>query len=164
MELLGKLMTPEAMVAERERLRAAGRTVVFTNGCFDLIHRGHVSYLGFARGLGDVLIVGINSDASVRRNKGPERPVVSQEDRAYLLLALRCVDYVVIFDSDTPLALIQSLLPDILVKGRDWAHLVVGREVVEANGGKVVLADVVEGYSTTRIIERVMSKPANGTS
>lgn len=156
MEMLGKRMRPEAMVAERERLRAAGRTVVFTNGCFDLIHRGHVSYLSFARALGDVLIVGINSDASVRRNKGAERPIVCEEDRAYLLQALRCVDYVVVFDTDTPLTLIQSLLPDILVKGRDWAHLVVGREVVEASGGKVVLADVVEGHSTTGLIERVL--------
>ncbi len=144
------------MRRERERLRADGQRVVFTNGCFDILHGGHVQYLTAARGQGDVLIVGVNSDASVRRNKGPRRPIVPEDERAALLLALRCVDYVVVFDEDTPERLIETLLPDVLVKGRDWAHNVVGREVVEAAGGRVELADIVAGRSTTNIIERIL--------
>jgi D-beta-D-heptose 7-phosphate kinase/D-beta-D-heptose 1-phosphate adenosyltransferase len=145
------------MRRERERLRAAGKRVVFTNGCFDILHGGHVQYLTAARGQGDVLIVGVNSDASVRRNKGPLRPIVPEDDRATLLLALRCVDYVVLFDEDTPERLVELLLPDVLVKGRDWAHFVAGREAVEAAGGRVVLADLVPGRSTTGIIERILA-------
>lgn len=145
----------DAMRATRATLRAAGRRVVFTNGCFDILHRGHVQYLTFARGLGDVLIVGINSDASVQRNKGPLRPIVPQEDRAAVLLALRCVDYVVMFDEETPQRLIETLLPDILVKGRDWAHFVAGREAVEAAGGQVVLADLLPDHSSSTIIAKI---------
>ena len=145
------------MRRERERLRADGQRVVFTNGCFDILHGGHVQYLTAARGQGDVLIVGVNSDASVRRNKGPRRPIVPEDERAALLLALRCVDYVVLFDEDTPERLIETLLPDVLVKGRDWAHFVAGREAVEAAGGRVVLADLVPGRSTTSLIERILA-------
>ncbi len=163
MQFSGRRLERDAMRAERERLRAARRRVVFTNGCFDILHVGHAQYLAQARALGDVLVVGLNSDASVRRNKGPLRPIVPEADRADLLLALRCVDYVVLFDEDTPLELIESLLPDVLVKGRDWAHQVVGREAVEAAGGRVVLADLVAGRSTTDIIARVRERyPAGG--
>ena len=154
--LSGKRVDLETMVAERERLRDAGRRVVFTNGCFDILHLGHVQYLTFARRQGDVLVIELNSDASVRRNKGPKRPIVPEEERAALLLALRCVDYVVLFDEETPEKLIGRLVPDVLVKGRDWAHFVAGREVVEAAGGRVVLADLVPGRSTTGTIERIL--------
>lgn len=156
MDFSGKLLTPENMISERAKWREAGKKVVFTNGCFDILHLGHVTYLTYARQLGDLLVVGVNSDASVKRNKGPKRPIVSQEDRAALLLALRCVDYVVFFDEDTPLRLITELVPDVLVKGRDWAGNVVGSDVVEAAGGCVKLADLVAGHSTTGIIERVL--------
>ena len=163
MQFSGRRLERDAMRAERERLRAAGRRVVFTNGCFDILHVGHAQYLAQARALGDVLVVGLNSDASVRRNKGPLRPIMPEADRADLLLALRCVDYVVLFDEDTPLELIEALLPDVLVKGRDWAHQVVGREAVEAAGGRVVLADLVAGRSTTDIIARVRERYPAGS-
>lgn len=143
------------MLAERERLRVDGKILVFTNGCFDIIHPGHVDYLAFARNQGDALLVGLNSDNSVRLNKGPERPFVPQEDRAKVLAALEAVDYVVVFDSDEPEPLIERILPDILVKGEDWAHYVSGREAVERSGGRVVLAPLVEGRSTTNIIEQI---------
>ena len=143
------------MLAERERLRVDGKILVFTNGCFDILHPGHVDYLAFARNQGDALLVGLNSDNSVRLNKGPERPFVPQEDRAKVLAALEAVDYVVVFDSDEPEPLIERILPDILVKGEDWAHYVSGREAVERSGGRVVLAPLVEGRSTTNIIEQI---------
>jgi len=152
----GQLFTAEQMQQERGRLAAAGRCLVFTNGCFDILHTGHVSYLEFARNQGDALVIGLNSDASVRRSKGPARPINSQEDRARVLQSLRAVDYVVVFDEDEPRALIEKILPDVLVKGADWAHYVSGRDVVEAHGGKVVLADLVEGRSTTSTIERIV--------
>ena len=151
-----KILSLEAMKAERARLKKAGRVLVFTNGSFDLIHAGHVSYLAFARGQGDALVVGLNSDASVKRYKGEQRPVVPQDDRARVLAALECVDYVVIFDEDEPAQLVAELIPDVLVKGEDWAHYVSGRDVVEKNGGKVVLAPLVKGRSTTDIIRRVL--------
>ncbi len=150
-----KVLTLDAMLEERAALRTAEQSLVFTNGCFDILHQGHVSYLTFARQQGDRLVVGLNSDASVRRNKGPERPVNEQNARALVLAALEMVDYVVIFDEDEPADIIARILPDVLVKGKDWAHYVSGREVVEANGGKVVLAEMVPGVSTTGIIERV---------
>jgi D-beta-D-heptose 7-phosphate kinase/D-beta-D-heptose 1-phosphate adenosyltransferase len=143
------------MRAERDRLHAEGRTLVFTNGCFDILHRGHADYLAFARSQGDALVVGLNSDASVRRAKGPTRPVNPEQDRAYVLGSLRAVDFVVIFDEDEPRDLIAQILPDVLVKGKDWAHYVSGRDIVEANGGRVVLAEMVEGRSTTATIERM---------
>ncbi len=142
------------MLEERAALHDAGQSLVFTNGCFDILHQGHVSYLTFARQQGDRLVVGLNSDASVRRAKGPKRPVNEQNARALVLAALEMVDYVVVFDEDEPADIIAKILPDVLVKGKDWAHYVSGREVVEAHGGRVVLAEMVPGVSTTVILER----------
>lgn len=132
-------------------------TLVFTNGCFDLLHRGHVAYLEAARALGDALVVAVNTDASVRRlGKEGDRPLLGQDDRAYVLAALGCVDAVTLFDEDTPLALISQLLPDVLVKGGDYApDQVVGREVVEGAGGRLELIPFVEGYSTTALLKRI---------
>lgn len=136
--------------------RAAGKRIVFTNGVFDLIHPGHVRYLQAARAHGDVLVVGLNSDASVRRNKGPDRPINPQEERAEVLAALACVDAVAVFDEDTPAEIIRRVQPDVLVKGADWlADQIVGRDTVEARGGRVVLAKVEQGHSTTAIIEKI---------
>lgn len=151
-----KILNAQQMRTERDRLVAEGKTLVFTNGCFDILHRGHVTYMTFARNQGDALVVGVNSDASVKRNKGDNRPINSQEDRAYVLASLRAVDYVVIFDDKEPKELIAQILPQVLVKGKDWAHYVSGREVVEANGGRVVLADMVEGRSTTSTIDKII--------
>ena len=151
-----KVLTVEQMRAERDRLLAEGKSLVFTNGCFDILHRGHVAYMTFARNQGDALVVGLNSDASVKRNKGDNRPINSEQDRAFVLGSLRAVDYVVIFDEPEPKELIAAILPQVLVKGKDWAHYVSGREIVEANGGRVVLADMVEGRSTTNTIERIV--------
>lgn len=156
MEHEGRILTAEEMRAERDRMRAEGRRLVFTNGCFDILHAGHVTYLQFARAQGDALCVGLNSDASVRRNKGPERPVVDERNRAKLLACLRFVDYVVLFDEDEPRTLVGKILPDVIVKGRDWAHYVSGGDIVTANGGKVVLADMVPGLSTTNIIGKIL--------
>ena len=154
-EALTKIVARSDMVAERQRLQDAGQVVVFTNGCFDILHSGHISYLEFARRQGDCLIVGLNSDRSVKQGKGDLRPVNDAEERARVLAALECVDYVVVFDEDEPAALIDELLPNVLVKGEDWAHYVSGREVVEQHGGKVVLAPLVKGRSTTETIERI---------
>ncbi len=150
-----KILALGDMQRVRAQLRTAGRTLVFTNGCFDLLHAGHVSYLEFARRQGDALLVGLNSDDSVRRIKGPARPVNPQAQRAVVLAALECVDYVVVFGEDEPAALIREITPDVLVKGADWAHYVSGREWVEQHGGRVVLAPLVEGLSSTRMIERM---------
>jgi rfaE bifunctional protein nucleotidyltransferase chain/domain len=157
MDTNARILTATDARALRDRLQAEGRKLVFTNGCFDIVHRGHVSYLEFARAQGDALIVGVNSDASVKRNKGDLRPINPEEDRAWVLASLRAVDAVVIFDAKEPKELIAEILPHVLVKGKDWAHYVSGREVVEANGGCVVLADMVEGRSTTGTIERVLA-------
>jgi rfaE bifunctional protein nucleotidyltransferase chain/domain len=139
------------------RASLPGKKIAFTNGCFDILHRGHVDYLEFARAQADALIVGLNSDASVRRAKGNGRPVNSELDRAYVLGGLRAVDAVVIFDEDEPRTLISEILPDVLVKGKDWAHYVSGRDIVEAHGGRVVLAELVEGRSTTATIQKIRS-------
>jgi rfaE bifunctional protein nucleotidyltransferase chain/domain len=137
------------------RTRAAGGTVVFTDCVFDLVHPGHVRYLIAARALGDVLVVGVNSDQSVRANKGPTRPLNPERERVEVLLALSCVDAVVIFEEQTPYALIVRLQPDVLVKGADWAaDNVVGRDVVEARGGRVVRMPIEAGFSTTELIRR----------
>jgi D-beta-D-heptose 7-phosphate kinase/D-beta-D-heptose 1-phosphate adenosyltransferase len=152
---LSKILSLDAMLEERATLKEKGLSLVFTNGCFDILHTGHTSYLVFARSQGDALVVGLNSDSSVKQIKGPERPIHNQDDRALVLAALECVDYVVIFDGDEPVDIIEKILPDVLVKGEDWAHYVSGREVVEANGGKVVLAPLVPGKSTTSTIERM---------
>ena len=130
--------------------------VVFTNGCFDLLHFGHIEYLRIARAMGDYLIIGLNSDDSVKRLKGNLRPINSEEDRAKMLIALKCVDDVIIFDDDTPLSLIKELRPDILVKGGDWSEEnIVGAEVVRNYGGEVYSIPFLEGYSTTLIIDRI---------
>ena len=144
------------MRAVLARLKKAGKKVIFTNGAFDILHAGHVTYLEFARKQGDVLVVGLNSDSSVRRYKGDKRPINKQADRAKVLAALECVDYVVIFNEDEPAKLIAELLPNVLVKGADWAHYVSGRDVVEKNGGKVVLAKMVAGRSTTGVIQKIL--------
>ncbi|MGA1193676.1 MAG: D-glycero-beta-D-manno-heptose 1-phosphate adenylyltransferase [Kiritimatiellia bacterium] len=151
-----KIKSRVEMVKKRRRLEEEGRKLVFTNGAFDILHAGHVTYLNFARAQGDALVVGLNSDASVKRYKGDKRPVNPEQDRALVLAALECVDYVIIFDEDEPKELIAEILPDVLVKGADWAHYVSGRDVVEANGGKVVLADMVAGRSTTNTIQRII--------
>jgi D-beta-D-heptose 7-phosphate kinase/D-beta-D-heptose 1-phosphate adenosyltransferase len=143
--------------------QALGKRVVFTNGCFDLIHVGHVKYLQKARTFGDLLVLGLNSDASIRRLKGEKRPLIDQEERAHILAALDCIDYVVVFDEDTPLALIQALRPQVLVKGGDYSlDGVVGREVVEGYGGRVELVPFVEGRSTSTIIDTVLERYGDG--
>ena len=152
---LPRILTPQQARQERDYLHNGGKKLVFTNGCFDILHRGHTQYLAFARAQGDALVVGLNSDDSVRRAKGPTRPVNTEQDRAFVLGSLRAVDFVVIFDEDEPRDLISQILPDVLVKGKDWAHYVSGRDIVEAHGGQVVLADMVEGKSTTATIERL---------
>ena len=139
-----------------ERVHAAGKTIVFTNGVFDLLHPGHIRYLQQARSLGDALVVGVNSDRSVRANKGRERPVTPEAERVEILEALACVDGVVIFDEATPEAIIAALQPDVLVKGADWAaDAIVGRDIVEARGGTVVRIPVEQGHSTTAILARI---------
>ena len=155
-----KILDLAGMITAREELRRQQKTLVFTNGCFDILHPGHTDYLAFARSQGDALLVGLNSDSSVRRNKGEKRPINQEGDRARVLAALEVVDYVVLFDEDEPKDLITATLPDILVKGEDWSHYVSGREIVEANGGKVVLAPLVEGRSTTDIISRILKAEA----
>lgn len=135
--------------------------MVFTNGVFDILHPGHVRYLQQARSLGDLLVVGLNSDASVRRNKGPERPINNEAERAEILAALECVDAVVVFDEDTPAEIIKAVQPDILVKGADWAEdAIVGRDTVEDRGGRVVRVPIESGYSTTDIIRRIRALPS----
>lgn len=150
-----KIMTAAELRAERDKLRAAGKTLVFTNGCFDIMHTGHVDYLAFARRQGDALAVGVNSDASVRKNKGTKRPIIPEDERARMLASLEAVDFVVIFDDDEPLKLIETALPDVLVKGADWAHYVAGRDIVERNGGRIALAPLTKGWSTTEIIRKI---------
>ena len=144
-----------ALVAE---VRRTGRRIVFTNGVFDLLHPGHVRYLEEARALGDLLIVGLNADESVRHSKGPGRPITPQDERAEVLAALAAVDAVVVFPEDTPADIIRRIEPDILVKGADWpADQIVGRDTVEARGGRVVVVPVEPGYSTASIVERIRS-------
>jgi D-beta-D-heptose 7-phosphate kinase/D-beta-D-heptose 1-phosphate adenosyltransferase len=153
-----RVLSQPEVAAFAERARAAGRRVAFTNGVFDILHPGHVRYLQEARALGDLLIVGLNADESVRRNKGPERPINAQEERAEILAGLSCVDAVVIFGEDTPADIIRLVQPDVLVKGADWAaDAIVGRDTVEARGGRVVRVPVEQGYSTTSIVERIRS-------
>jgi D-glycero-beta-D-manno-heptose 1-phosphate adenylyltransferase len=152
----GKIVSREELRRERERLRAAGRQLVFTNGCFDVLHVGHVRYLAAARALGDALVVAINSDASVRELKGAGRPIMNEDERAEMLAALVAVDYVTVFDELSPRSLIAEVLPDVLVKGGDYQlNEIHGREEVEAAGGRVLALPFVEGASTTSIIERV---------
>ena len=155
-----KVLQRDALVEVVKNLRDRGKRVVFTNGCFDLIHLGHVRYLGEAKKHGDILVVGLNSDGSVRRLKGKGRPFVPERDRAELLAALEAVDYVTIFGEDTPAALIEALGPDLLVKGADYTlEEVVGRETVERSGGCVVIVPLVEDRSTTKLIEKIRRSP-----
>lgn len=156
MKLESKIMTTAQARTWRDQLQAKGQKLAFTNGCFDILHRGHVTYLQFARDQADALCVGLNSDASVKRNKGDNRPINPEDDRAFVLASLATVDCVVLFDENEPRDLIEKILPQVLIKGKDWAHYVSGRDVVEAHGGHVVLADMVAGRSTTGTIERVL--------
>jgi len=149
-------VTVAEAVAAIERLRAVGKTVVFTNGVFDLLHVGHLRYLQQARALGDALIVAVNSDRSVRANKGAGRPITPEAERVEILSALACVDGVVVFDEDTPHNIITAVQPDVLVKGADWAaNAIVGRDVVEARGGRVVRVPIEAGHSTSALVEKI---------
>ncbi len=142
----------------RAEWKAAGKTVVFTNGCYDLLHPGHIRLLEKARSLGDILILALNSDESVRRLKGPSRPLIPERERAEVALGLEAVDAVTLFEEDTPRELIAAVLPDLLVKGADWAHWIAGREEVEAAGGKVMALSLEPGYSTTGIVETILAR------
>jgi rfaE bifunctional protein nucleotidyltransferase chain/domain len=157
---LGTIFTREQLIDRRLEWKRAGKTVVFTNGCYDVLHPGHIRLLESARSLGDILILALNTDASVQRLKGPTRPLVSQDERAELTAALQAVDAVTFFDEDTPRELIATVLPDILVKGADWSHFIAGREEVEAAGGKVLALPLEPGYSTTGILEDVLGRGA----
>jgi len=142
-----------------EDLKAKGKRIVFTNGCFDLLHIGHIHYLEEAKALGDILVVGVNSDHSVRNLKGPNRPILPEEERSEILSGLGCVDYIAIFGEATPLELISSLQPHVLVKGGDWTkETTVGREIVETSGGKVVILPFVQESSTSNIIEAILKR------
>lgn len=155
---MGKVITLRTLLTLRRRLRSQGKRVVFTNGTFDILHRGHVEYLARARRFGDVLVVGLNTDASIRRIKGPRRPINGNVDRAAVLGALAAVDYICFFGSDTPRRLIARLLPDVLVKGADWRPgTIVGGDVVERHGGMVRRIRLTPGRSTTSIIDRVLA-------
>jgi D-beta-D-heptose 7-phosphate kinase/D-beta-D-heptose 1-phosphate adenosyltransferase len=157
----GKVRSIDLLLDELTRHRKGKKTIVFTNGCFDVIHRGHIEYLEFCKSQGDVVVVGVNSDSSVKIIKGPARPINNQHDRAIVLAALEMVDYITLFDEPDPLNLIKKVKPDVLVKGEDWAEKgVVGREFVESLGGKVVLAPLVEGKSSTETIEKMKSMEA----
>jgi rfaE bifunctional protein nucleotidyltransferase chain/domain len=152
------LYSREELVRARAGWRQRGLRVVFTNGCYDLLHPGHIRLLEQARSLGDVLILALNSDASVERLKGPTRPLIPERDRAALAAMLEAVDAVTVFDEDTPRELIAAVLPDVLVKGADWAHWIAGREEVEAAGGRVLALRLEPGYSTTGIVEEILKR------
>jgi len=155
-KIANKIKNVEQSLVQVEKWRSHGQKIVFTNGCFDILHLGHVDYLEKAAGLGDRLIIGLNTDDSVSRFKGPERPIQDQNSRARILSSLQFVDMVVLFNEDTPLELISKLIPDILVKGSDYlAENIVGAEVVKKHGGEVKTIDFVSGYSTSRIIEKI---------
>jgi D-beta-D-heptose 7-phosphate kinase/D-beta-D-heptose 1-phosphate adenosyltransferase len=156
---LQKIKSLEEIVRLRPRLRQSGEKLVFTNGCFDILHIGHVRYLNYARSLGDVLVVGINSDRSVREIKGERRPIVPEQERAEVLAALASVDFVFVFDDPTPQRVIDAIVPDVLVKGADWDITeIVGRGTVESAGGSVLNVPLVEGSSTTDIIKKVLER------
>jgi rfaE bifunctional protein nucleotidyltransferase chain/domain len=155
---LGTIFTREQLIDRRSEWKRAGKKVVFTNGCYDILHPGHIRLLESARSLGDILILALNTDASVQRLKGPTRPLISQNERAELAAALEAVDAVTFFDEDTPRELIAAVLPDVLIKGADWAHFIAGREEVEAAGGQVLALPLEPGYSTTGILEEVLAR------
>ena len=155
---MGSIYTREQLLVERQQWRREGRKVVFTNGCYDILHPGHIRLLESARSLGDILILALNTDASVQRLKGSTRPLIPENERAELAAALEAVDAVTFFDEDTPRELIAAVLPDILIKGADWAHFIAGREEVEAAGGQVLALPLEPGYSTTGILEEVLAR------
>ena len=155
---MSSFYTREELIAARQEWKRSGKTVVFTNGCYDLLHPGHIRLLEQARSMGDVLILALNSDASVQRMKGPTRPLMTQRDRAELAGALSAVDAVTLFDEDTPRELIAAVLPDILIKGADWSHFIAGREEVEAAGGRVLAVALEPGYSTTGMVEKLLAR------
>jgi D-glycero-beta-D-manno-heptose 1-phosphate adenylyltransferase len=152
--------TREELIKTRQEWRRAGKTVVFTNGCYDLFHPGHIRLLEAARSLGDILILALNTDASVQRLKGPKRPLMSESSRAEMALAVEAVDAVTFFDEDTPRDLITEVLPDVLVKGADWSHFIAGREEVEAAGGQVLALPLEPGYSTTNVVDEILKRSA----
>jgi rfaE bifunctional protein nucleotidyltransferase chain/domain len=153
---MGRIYTRAEIVERRAEWRREGRRVVFTNGCYDLLHPGHIRLLERARSMGGALILALNSDDSVRRLKGPTRPLIPQQERAEIASALEAVDAVVFFDEDTPRELIAEVLPDVLVKGADWSHFIAGREEVEAAGGEVHALPLEPGFSSTNIVERIL--------
>ena len=155
---MGRIYTRPEMAGQRAEWKREAKRVVFTNGCYDLLHPGHIRLLESARNLGDVLILALNTDASVARLKGPTRPLISQDDRARLASSLAAVDAVTFFDEDTPRELIAELLPDVLVKGADWSHFIAGREEVEAAGGQVLALPLEPGYSSTNIVESLLQR------
>ena len=155
---MGTKFTRQQLLDRRLEWKRTGKTVVFTNGCYDILHPGHIRLLESARSLGDILILALNTDASVQRLKGPTRPLVSENERGELAAALQAVDAVTFFDEDTPRELIALLLPDILIKGADWAHFIAGREEVEAAGGKVLALPLEPGYSTTGILDEMLTR------
>ena len=160
---MGSVYSLSELVQQRQVWKDQKQTVVFTNGVFDILHRGHAEYLAASKTLGEILIVGVNSDASVKRLKGPARPVVPEEDRAFLVSQLACVDAVSLFDQDTPFDIISAVVPDVLVKGADWAvNDVVGKNIVEAAGGKVLTIPLIPNRSTTNIIERILKGISGG--
>ncbi len=152
-------LSKEEMLDIRKELKKENKKVVFTNGCFDILHAGHVDYLNKAKEMGDILILGLNSDSSIKRIKGEKRPIVNEEERAFLLSNLKAVDYVVLFNEDTPAEIIDYLIPDVLIKGADWSiDKIVGRETVEKNGGEVKTIKFVTNQSTTNIIDTILSR------
>jgi rfaE bifunctional protein nucleotidyltransferase chain/domain len=158
---MGAVLMRNKLIEIRQQLKKTGKKVVFTNGCFDILHRGHVDYLSKARALGDILIVGVNTDASIKRLKGTNRPIVQEDDRAAVLAALAVVDYVCLFDEDTPHELIRALVPDILVKGADWSVSdIVGKDMVEAAGGAVHTIEFLPNRSTSNIIQKILQTAA----
>ena len=159
MDVSAKILTLEALQPELLKVRKSGGKIVFTNGCFDILHVGHVRYLAAAKSAGHILVVGLNSDASVKIIKGPKRPIINQNQRAEVLASLQAVDYVTLFDEADPLRLITALKPDVLVKGADWeADGIIGADVVTAHGGKVMRIEMVPGASTSTIIQRIVER------
>ena len=156
---MARVYTREDLISQRERWRREGKIVVFTNGCYDLLHPGHIALLEQARSLGDALVLALNSDAGVRLSKGPNRPLIPEAGRAALAAALEAVDAVTLFDEETPRELVAALLPDVLVKGADWSHFVAGREEVEAAGGRVMTIALQPGYSTTNLVKILANQP-----
>lgn len=155
---MGVFYTRQELTEARAQWKREGKTVVFTNGCYDILHPGHVRLLENARSLGDILILALNTDASVKRLKGPSRPLIPERERAEMACALAAVDAVTHFDEDTPRELIAAVLPDVLVKGADWSHFVAGREEVEAAGGKVMTLPLEPGFSTTNIVQEILQR------